>query len=66
MWYIDAHHSKALTPQNTVRNAFRGSFASLVWWLKTLFTQDVAVLTKSGNEFGCEASIALRGSILKM
>lgn len=50
--YMDVLLAKAVKSQNTFRESFRGSCASLVQWFQTLFTQEVAAVSKSVYDSG--------------
>lgn len=61
--YMDALHSKAAKFQNTLREYFDGSFASLVKQLQTVLTLEVVAVFTSFIDSVREALIKLRLSI---
>lgn len=48
--YMDALHLMVVKSEVAVRESFRGSYASLVLRLQTLFTQEVAAVSKSADD----------------
>lgn len=48
--YIDAPISMVARSENTVRDSFRGSFESIVQKLQSLFTHELAAISKSFDD----------------
>lgn len=60
---MDALHAKAEKSKITVRESFQNSFALLVYWIQTLFTEEIAAVSRSIDDAGREELNELRGSI---
>lgn len=54
---VGAFYQEAVKSQNTFRESFQGSSASIVYWLQILLTQETAAISKSIDDSGREALI---------